>query len=432
MLIDKLSCEEKPNLQGIFMLQPSDVNRILTLHSLGWGAKRISRELGISRTTIKKYLCLGSWRPPVRRRTRKLEGMEFWLKDSFEKHRGNADVVRQELISEHGIHVSLRTVERAVLPFRQEAMVKARATIRFETPPGKQLQIDFGSTQVSIGGEKVKVYLFVATLGYSRRFFVTPFLHERQNVWFKGIEGAFSHFGGIPEQILLDNAKALVISHNPQEKEVVFNERFQAFAKYWGFNPAACAPYRARTKGKDERMVGYVKRNAIAGRTFLHWESFKAHLEKWTAEIADLRVHGTVEERPLERFLRDEAKALKQLPNKPSFIQIRELFRRVHVDACVEVDTNHYSVPCNLIGESVTVHVVGDMLKIFHRGAEVASHIVCEGRRKRALEPDHLQGIVGASLTNRKEELGKHAFPRFNSDLLRPLAEYEVAVGGGW
>src|SRR5690606_10658587 len=107
---------------------------------------------------------------------------------------------------------------------------------------------------------------FVATLGYSRRFFVTPFLHERQNVWFKGIEGAFSHFGGIPEQILLDNAKALVISHNPQEKEVVFNERFQAFAKYWGFNPAACAPYRARTKGKDERMVGYVKRNAIAGR----------------------------------------------------------------------------------------------------------------------------------------------------------------------
>src|SRR5690606_30648116 len=62
MLIDKLSCEEKPNLQGIFMLQPSDVNRILTLHSLGWGAKRISRELGISRTTIKKYLCLGSWR----------------------------------------------------------------------------------------------------------------------------------------------------------------------------------------------------------------------------------------------------------------------------------------------------------------------------------------------------------------------------------
>src|SRR5690606_8360775 len=125
---------------------------------LGWGAKRISRELGISRTTIKKYLCLGSWRPPVRRKTRKLEGMESWLRDSFEKHRGNADVVRQELISEHGIHVSLRTVERAVLPFRQEAMVKARATIRFETPPGKQLQIDFGSTQVSIGGEKVKVY----------------------------------------------------------------------------------------------------------------------------------------------------------------------------------------------------------------------------------------------------------------------------------
>ena len=113
---------------------------------------------------------------------------------------------------------------------RQEALVKAKATVRFETAPGRQLQIDFGSTKMMIEAREVKIFLFVATLGYSRRIYVAPFLHERQEVWIKGIEGAFAHFGGITEEVLLDNAKALVLSHNPLMKDVVFNMRFKAFS----------------------------------------------------------------------------------------------------------------------------------------------------------------------------------------------------------
>lgn len=92
--------------------------------------------------------------------------------------------------------MSLRAVERAVRPFRQQLAAEARATVRFETPPGRQLQIDFGETAVLIGAEKVRVYLFVATLGYSRRPYVQAFRHERQSAWFDGMEGAFHHFGG--------------------------------------------------------------------------------------------------------------------------------------------------------------------------------------------------------------------------------------------
>ena len=222
------------------------------------------------------------------RRGGKLDGVEEWLRERFHRHRGNADVVRQELERERGIKVSLRTVERAVQPYRRELAAEARATVRFETPPGRQLQIDFGEARVPIGGERVRVYLFVATLGYSRRPYVQAFRHERQAAWLDGIEAAFRHFGGVPEEVLLDNARALVTLHDAATREVTFNDRLKAFAGYWRFRPRACAPYRARTKGKDERGVGYVKRNAIAGHGFESWAALEAHLAWWMREIADV------------------------------------------------------------------------------------------------------------------------------------------------
>ena len=80
--------------------------------------------------------------------------------------------------------------------------------MRLETPPGKQLQVDFGETRIEVGEERVRVYLFVATLGYSRRLYVAAFLHERQASWLAGLEGAFRHFNGLPEEVLLDNARS--------------------------------------------------------------------------------------------------------------------------------------------------------------------------------------------------------------------------------
>jgi len=97
---------------------------------------------------------------------------------------------------ERGIAVSLRTLERAVAPFRAELEAEARATLRFETPPGRQLQIDFGQKRVAIAGVTVPVFLFVATLGYSRLLYVQPFRHERQSAWLTGLEAAFRQFGG--------------------------------------------------------------------------------------------------------------------------------------------------------------------------------------------------------------------------------------------
>lgn len=161
-------------------------------------------------------------------------------------------MVRQELAREHGVEVSLRTVERAVASWRRALAAEARVTVRYETPPGHQLQVDFGTRQVEIGGKLVRVHLFVATLGYSRRVYVRVFRHERQSAWLDGLEGAFRHFGGVPAEVLFDNARALVTYHDVGTREVVFNERLHAFTGFWGFRARSCAPYRARTKGNDE------------------------------------------------------------------------------------------------------------------------------------------------------------------------------------
>jgi transposase len=128
----------------IEMLSPEEVSAMLALKSCGWGTKRIAAELGCSRNTVKRWLSEGGWREmaPVARR-KSLDGLEDWIAERFWQHAGNADVVREELAAEKDVVVSLRSLERAVPSLRRALRAEARATVRFETRPRRQLQIDF-------------------------------------------------------------------------------------------------------------------------------------------------------------------------------------------------------------------------------------------------------------------------------------------------
>jgi transposase len=411
------------------MQTPDEVTAIIRLHGLGWGTRRIASHVGCSRTTVQRYVSSGEWRPYRRRGGGgKLAAHMAWVTERFQRHRGNADVVRQDLKRELGIAVTLRTLERAVAPLRQSLAAEALATVRFETPPGQQLQIDFGTTLVPIGGEPMRVYLFVATLGYSRRVFVQAFRHERQSVWFSGLEAAFRHFNGVPGIVLVDNPRALVDHHDLTTREVRFNARFHEFARHWGFRPRACAPYRARTKGKVERGVGYVKHNGIAGHGFANWAALEAHLAHWMREVADQRVHGGTGETPHARFEREEATALQPLKGRPPFHQTRQLTRQVQPDCAVEVDANSYSVPWRLIGKTVQVTVSDGLVLVSHDGREVARHAELSGRRQRSLDLAHFPGVAGMA---RPPVPAEPPAPTA-AELLRPLAEYEQLLGGGW
>lgn len=414
------------------MRTPQDVQVMLQLHQSGWGVKRIAVELGVSKNTVKRYVRAGGWVAYANGgRAKVLDGHRQWVERQYRQHRGNAEVVRQQLAREQGVRVSVRTVERAVEGVRRQLRAEAEATTRFETAPGKQLQCDFGEKHILIGGEPTRVHLFVATLGYSRRPYVEAFEHERVGNWLTGLENSFRHFGGVTEEVLVDNARALVSLHDVTTREVVFSHTFHAFASYWGFRPVACAPFRARTKGKNENGVGYVKGNAIAGRVFANWEALRAHLAWWMREVADQRVHGTTGERPIERFRRQEAVALRPLNGRPPFVQGREVPRKVHTDLCVELDTNHYSVPWRLIGEDVTVVAVGGVVRVLHAGVEVARHIQGSGRRQWIIDKEHFQGLAGLQGPRTPPTM---ILPVLNvsTELQRPFSEYEAVTGGRW
>ena len=215
-------------VQGEEMLGADEVAAMVRLHELGWGAKRLSKEFGCARNTVRRYLRGGGGLAFAKApRKTAFDGLEEWLRERFFRHDGNADVIRQELASEHGIVIGLSSVELRVQRWRRELRAQRQATVRFEMRPGHQLQIDFGEAKVWIGEERIKIHLFVATLGYSRRMHIRASIRERQADWFEGMEGAFLRFGGVPTEILFDNARALVEHHDAVTREVRFNDRQQ-------------------------------------------------------------------------------------------------------------------------------------------------------------------------------------------------------------
>lgn len=150
--------------------------------------------------------------------------------------------------------------------------------MRFETDPGRQLQSDWGEIITVVAGRPTKVFFIVNELGYSRRFHVWCARSMDAEHTYEGLIHSFEYLGGVPQEVLVDNQKATVLLH--QGDKLRFNERFVDLAEHYGFTPRACQPYRARTKGKDERMVGYVKHhflcataNSTVGRTSTSWSS---------------------------------------------------------------------------------------------------------------------------------------------------------------
>lgn len=369
------------------------VTAIRELAGRGWGSKAIARELGVARNTVRRYR-----REPVkaRRQVRPRRRLaEAIVREAHALYSGVAEgnaVVVHRLLREQGRIVGLRSVQRAVAPVRQAQRAADVATVRVETAPGAQLQIDFGEKRVVIGSAAVRVFLLVAVLSYSRRLFVKAFLQERQDDWREGIAAAFTHFGGVTTTILGDNARALVLGRDRATGTVHFHPAYLAFCRDWSVQPRACAPYRARTKGKTESGVKYVKRNALAGLSFDSFSALEQHLAAWMVD-ADQRIHGTTHEAPLDRFVRDERAALRALPARPLPRREQRLRRRVAHDAFVDVETVRYSVPYRLVREHVEIAVGDDTVRIFHGATLVATHRRVREPYARVLEPAHVAGL---------------------------------------
>ena len=402
-----------PRNAEVSMVEAEIVRQIRTLAEAGWGAKRIAREVGVARNTVRRYL---RWRGPAGLQERpaarvldaaaQARAVDLWDGPA----EGNAVVVASLLKSE-GVDASVRSVQRAVAERRRVVRASELATVRFETAPGKQLQVDFGEKKIRIASQLVKVYLLVAVLSHSRRLFVRAFLNQRGDDWREGIAAAFVHFGGVPLEVLGDNAKALVLGRERESGAVRFHPAYLAFCKDWDVTPRACGPYRARTKGKTESGVKYVKRNALAGRDFTSIAALNEHLGRWMGE-ADEREHGTTHEKPILRFERDEKAALRPLPLRPLPRREQRLKRRVANDALVDVDTIRYSVPHCFARDYVEVHVGDELVTITRGGEVIATHARSHEPYARVVDPKHWDGLwrrtdVAESRSTKLAELGR-------------------------
>ena len=170
-------------------------------------------------------------------------------------------------------------------------------------------------TSVCRGGQR---WALLLVLGYSRLLWLRFFKRQDMRTLFEGLEQAFHFLGGVPAELLFDQMRSVVIADQRLDGgPLVENAEFLRFAHHWQFRARACRPYRAKTKGKVERPIRYVRENFFYGRQFLNDDDLDAQREAWLESVANVRVHRTTGERPLARFERDERTTLKPLAARP-------------------------------------------------------------------------------------------------------------------
>lgn len=340
------------------------VAAIEALRLRGKSKKAIARELDLDIKTVRKW-STRQWAPQHRQaRGLELTSYEEVIARRFPEVGYNAMVLYREL-QDGGYDGSYRSVRRFVERRREAARPEA-ATLRFETGPGQQAQVDWGMLGVWIGEMRIKVHLFVMVLGFSRRIFVRAYEHERLSNLLDGHEAAFGHFGGRTSTMLYDNPRTIVLSKDEASGTVEWNRRFKDRMDFYGVEVKLCRYYRAQTKGKVESGVKYVKRNALVGRRFASLDDLNEWLAQWMLTVADQRVHGTTHERPAERFEREERVTMISVDARPPARESRTISRRVSHDAFVEVETNRYPVPFGWCRAVVSVELTAAEVRIGH------------------------------------------------------------------
>jgi transposase len=287
--------------------------RMLLRHYLDQGTSKsaLARQLGVSRDTIHRWIRAGDLdrdleTAPVRYGPRapaptKLDAYKPIIEARLTAYPALSAVRLLEEIRAAGYaggYSQLKAFVRRVRPTPPPEPV-----IRFETPAGRQAQVDFAHFRFPWGVR----YALLVVLGYSRLLWCRFYPRQDMTTLVDGLEDAFGYFGGVPHELLFDQMKTVITRDLRLEGgALVRNLEFLRFAHHWGFTPRACRPYRAQTKGKVERPVRYLRGNFVYGRTFLHDADLDQQRALWLDRVANARCHATTGERPRDRFDRDE------------------------------------------------------------------------------------------------------------------------------
>jgi len=369
-----------------------EVMMILELHRQGLTVSAIARQTGLDRKTVRRYIAAGVEMPQYGPRALRVCVMDAFASYVTERVQQYPGLSERRLLREiqelgySGGRTALGDLLRRVRPAREPGF-----EIRFETPAGRQAQVDFAHFNVlfeDAPAERRSVWLFSLVLGHSRYLWARFVEHQDLQTVLRCHIEAFEHLGGVPREILYDRMKTAVLGE-PEQRHIIYNAKLVALAQHYGFAPRACKAYRAKTKGKVERPFRYIRQDFFLARSFRNLADLNAQLRQWLDTVANRRLHGTTQQVVAEHFSR-ERPTLQGLP-AAMFNAVIRLERRVSHDGLVSVGGNYYSVPDCTRRRVLEVHSLAHEVQIFEDGQLLAVHPVLEGRRRSSVLPGHRQ-----------------------------------------
>jgi len=402
------------------------------LYNEGLSTSEISRRTGRDPKTVRKYryakdLKRYTPRPP---KPSILDPYKEYIKERLEDYPLSAVRILEE-IRERGYTGGYTIVKEFVRKVKGSRQIPAE--YRYETGPGIQAQVDWGEIDTIVVDDlKRKLYCFGMVLGYSRDRFVTFTLDTKTETFIQCHMEAFEYFGGITKEILYDNTKNVVLKRALKSSDSEWNPLFKDFFTYYGFIPRLCKPGKdgAKTKGKVERLIGYVRQNFYLGREYDSVPDLNAQAYGWLDRVNSMP-HGTTKIPPIARLQEEK---LQPFDEKTPYQIVRTEYRKISRDCYFSYMGNRYSVPWRYAGLQATLRIQNRKVQVFVNGTNICEHTCHEGSGKVVRERDHFEGLLkeikSRNRTEHERRLRtlKTVAPPVEK---RPLVEYDIYCGGG-
>lgn len=400
---------------------------IFRLKEMGYTISAISRETGLDRKTVRKYIQQGKKQAPKKKkrktRTSKLVEYEETIKNYLsgsEKEWPPATVIYEELIK-RGYTGSLSLVQKWIKQYKQVHFPKI--VIRYETLPGKQAQVDWGEKKITDKrtGLTIKVYIFCMTLSFSRNRFVYFFRRADMYHFLLGHILAFEYFGGVVEEILYDQNRCVVLK--PGIKDAEYNSKFLDFAHHYGFYPRLCRPYRPQTKGKVENLVRYVKKNFLTTQSSPNLDLLNRNGRLWLKKVNN-KVHSTTGKIPAQQLKKEPLRDIKDIERYDLYYLET---RRVYNDSTFSFYSQRYSVPPMYIGKTVSLKYrpYNLRLEVYYNNTLITQHRMDSGE-KYVIKRSHRRALWQVW---REEKNLFYMQAKKAQKENHPLAEYERIAG---
>lgn len=379
---------------------------------VGWSARQIGKRLGLTRTRVRTVLEAASPKKeePEAKTTAVgsaslLDPFRQAIAERVEKSLTTTRILRE--IRQNGYQGSRTILAEYVRSLRPKRV--ARRSLpkrRFETPKGQEIQSDFGTYKVEIGGVPTVVHAFVSQLSWSRKASIDVYRDQRRSTVFEGIDQAARDFEGSAPHWVIDNMTAIVLGQTltaEGRRKAILHPDAITCQKHYGFEFRPCRPYHPDRKGKDEFVVGFFERDCIRGTAFETWEDLRRHVRDWCQNVANKRKHGTTGRVPDEAWL-EEKDLLIRLP-EARFAVHRDEPRAVAPDATLSVAGTLYTVPHALANTAVIVRLYAHHFEVLDQNGRIAftrGYVDPKDKGRLQLDPTHY-----ATLSNRKRERGR-------------------------